>query len=43
MSQLPREIDHQLIAELKQGLPDRVRKRLQDATDRIIEAKRNFG
>ena len=43
MSKLPTEIDHRLIAELKQGLPDRVRKRLQEATDRIVEAKRSGG
>ena len=43
MSKLPTEIDHRLTAELKQGLPDRVRKRLQEATDRIVEAKRSGG
>lgn len=39
MSHLSAEIDSRLIGELKAGLSDRVRERLQQAIDRILEAK----
>ncbi len=40
MARLLAKIDQALIAELKQRLPERVRTRLQQATDRIVDAKR---
>ncbi len=43
MARLPTNIDQPLIAELKQGLSERVRTRLQEATDRIVDAKRSGG
>jgi hypothetical protein len=43
VSELSTNIDRKLIAELKQGLPERVQARLQEATDRIVDAKRSGG
>jgi hypothetical protein len=43
VAQLPTEIDRQLIADLKQGLPEGVARRLQEATDRIVDAKQSGG
>ena len=43
MARLPTNIDQRLIAELKLGLSERVRTRLQEATDRIVDAKRSGG
>ena len=43
MSHADLTIDRALIADLKAGLPDRVRAQLQQAIDRIVEVKQAGG
>ena len=43
MPRLPANIDRKLIADLKQNLPEGVQERLQEATDRVVDAKQSGG